>query len=305
MHIRHTVVSVLCAIAILAVETASVISGDGHSADPHLQLNPLYRELQEQGVAVGAKLKPTLPAPLFGDKLNAKQQSALLAKLAGDDYPLDELLRPSVVAPFVFKFGEFDTHDPTTLGRRTDLWFIAYGKLESLTHDNLTKLYKGVLKDSQPLKDALLKERGLKRLDSANAQEEFFHTSYPLLNRVRVHATFRTVSSRHEDSVVLASRLDAAFNKDKEFPNQWRPLEADEAGNLKPGPPQPYEGVGAYLRISRLQEPQGALFVELHQVFAEPTKWFDVPNVLRSKLPIVVLSEVRTFRRELLKLAKP
>jgi len=306
MHFCRTMAFLLFACAALALVAPPVTSGDAPATDPHLQLNPLYRELRQQGIAVGAKLKPTLPAALFVEGLNAKQQKVLLTKLAGDDYPVEELLRPSVVAPYVFRVTEFATQDPKTLGRRTELWFIAYGKLETLTHDNLTKLYQGARKDSQlkPLSDEHLAARKLKRLTSANIEDAFFHTSYPMLERVHIDATFRTVASRSKESVLLASRLDAAFATDKEFPNQWRPLDADEAGNLKLGPPQPYEGVGVYFKISRLHEPESALFIELHQVFAEPTKWFNSPGVLRSKLPLVVQSEVRAFRRELAKLAK-
>jgi hypothetical protein len=292
--------------AVVAVVAPLVMSGDAPQTDPHLELNPLYRELREQGVAVGAKLKQPLPAALFPEGLNAKEQTELIAKLAGDDYPLEELLRPSVVAPYVFKLSEFATQDPTTLGRRTDLWFIAHGKLETLTHDNLSKLYQGVRKDSRlkPLGDEALAARKLKRWTAANVEDNFFHTIFPLLERVQVHATFRTVTSRSKDAVVLASRIDPAFARDAEFPNQWRPLEADEAGNFKAGAAQPYEGMGMYFKISRLHEPAGALFIEVHQVFAEPTKWFNSPNVLRSKLPVVVQAEVRAFRRELTKLSK-
>ena len=50
-----------------------------------------------------------------------------------------------------------------------------------------------------------------------------------------------------------------------------------------------------------LAEPKGALFVEGHVVFAEPVKWFDGANLLRSKLPPVIQGQVRSFRRELAK----
>lgn len=300
MQFRLTIVA---AWVVASVGAAPLMSGDA-PADPHLRLNPLYRELREHGVAVGAKAKQTLPAASLPEGLTAKQQTAILTKLAGADYPLDELLRRSVVAPYVFRLSEFDTDDPATLGRRTDLWFIAYGKFETLTQDNLTKLFQSVRRDSQlkRLSDEALAARKLKPLAAAGVEEEFLHTSYPMLERVQIQATFRSVASRGKDSVLLASRLDPAFAKDKEFPNQWRPMEADLAGNLKLGPPQPYEGMGVYFKVSRLHEPAGALLVEVHQVFAEPVKWFNSPNILRSKLPLVVQSEVRAFRRELAKL---
>ena len=56
-----------------------------------------------------------------------------------------------------------------------------------------------------------------------------------------------------------------------------------------------------YFKITKLAEPAGALFVEQHIVFAEPTGWFDGNNLLRSKLPIAVQDNVRTMRKEFLK----
>jgi len=47
-----------------------------------------------------------------------------------------------------------------------------------------------------------------------------------------------------------------------------------------------------------MAEPAGALFVEQHIVFAEPTGWFGGAKLLRSKLPPVVQYAVRTTRQE-------
>jgi len=52
------------------------------------------------------------------------------------------------------------------------------------------------------------------------------------------------------------------------------------------------------MKITRLAEPAGALFVEQHIVFAEPTGWFGGANLLRSKLPPVVQYAIRTTRQE-------
>lgn len=293
-----------CTLAVLALVSASVRGGD--AADPHRQLNPLYRELCANGVPLGATVKQKLPAPLFADGLDAKEQTARLVKLAGEDYPLEELTRRSLVAPYVYKLTDVPTRDAAVLGRSADLWFVAVGRFDSLTHDNLVRLFQGVRKDSRltRLPEEALTARRIKRQKLVNLEETYVHTSYPMLERVQVDATFHCVISRTKESVVLASRLDPAFAQDGKYPNQWRSLEADEAGNLKVGPPQPYEGVGAYFRITPLHTPEGALFVEVHQVFAEPAKWFNNPNLLRSKLPLAVQAEVRAFRRELAKLGK-
>jgi hypothetical protein len=70
---------------------------------------------------------------------------------------------------------------------------------------------------------------------------------------------------------------------------------------VKAGPWKPFSGSGQYLKVTRLVEPQGALFVEYHLVFTEPADWFGGANLLRSKLPQAAQVIVRSMRRELLK----
>jgi hypothetical protein len=53
------------------------------------------------------------------------------------------------------------------------------------------------------------------------------------------------------------------------------------------------------VKITRLAEPAGSLFVEYHVAFAEPQGWFQGANLLRSKLPIAAQDSVRKFRRTL------
>src|SRR4051794_22803396 len=89
------------------------------SAKTHQELNPLYRDLLEKGVPLSARVVQPLPAPTMPDDADAATQQKVLTKLAGDDYPLEELTRASVVAPHIFKFREIATQDPDVLGRAT------------------------------------------------------------------------------------------------------------------------------------------------------------------------------------------
>jgi hypothetical protein len=84
---------------------------------------------------------------------------------------------------------------------------------------------------------------------------------------------------------------------DPEFPNQWRPV-TREGGTTGLGPATPWGGAGFYLKVTRLAEPAGALFVEQHVVFAEPAGWFGGANLLRPKLPLAVQDRVRAMRAE-------
>ena len=55
------------------------------------------------------------------------------------------------------------------------------------------------------------------------------------------------------------------------------------------------------MKMTKLHEPAGAIFCEAHVIYAEPHGWFDGANLLRSKLPAAVQTEVRSLRREMLK----
>src|SRR5205823_3593968 len=145
-------------------------------------------------------------------------------------------------------------------------------------------------------------KRGIKAKAEANLEETYAYVVGSILDRVQVSSTNHAMVSRTKDSIVLAGRLDPRFNKDADFPNQWRPMTLKDDGKEALGPAQPYEGAAMYIKLTRLHEPPGAVFVEFHQVFLEPKKWFDAPNMLKSKLPLVIQSEVRGFRKDFAKL---
>jgi hypothetical protein len=56
-----------------------------------------------------------------------------------------------------------------------------------------------------------------------------------------------------------------------------------------------------YVKITKLQEPRGALFIEQHVIYQEPAGWFGAPNYLRAKLPPAVQDNVRKMRAEIQK----
>ena len=291
----------LFAVILLAVLTIRAFSQT--TDDVHLRTNALYKELLDKGINVTDKVTLKLPVPTMADGLDKAGQLTVLQKLAGDD-SLDELLRSSVVAPQIFKFRDVDAGTADGRGRAIDLWFVAYGNLDRLTAKTLQGQFGGSSNRMTPLKDAELTQRNIKVSKEADLEETYVHVVGSILDRVQVSSTNHGMISRTKDSIVLATVLDPRFAKDAEFPNQWRAITLQEDGKEALGPPQPYSGAGMYLKLTRLHEPAGAIFVEFHQVFVEPKKWFDAPNLLKSKLPIVIQSEVRSFRRDLLKAGK-
>ena len=104
----------------------------------------------------------------------------------------------------------------------------------------------------------------------------------------------RGVHAKPSHTLLYAVRLDDRFQKDEKYPNQWREIQNS-------GAPKPYSGMGCYVQVSELTEPQGALLVEMHFILHEPPEWFGGPNLLRSKLPIAIRDNVQNFRRKVSK----
>src|SRR5258708_7819191 len=119
---RHMLTAV--AILILAV------AGGNHET-----INPLYQGLRTPGVSLAPNAQTPPPPPSMADGLDAAGQQAVLAKIVGDRYPLDEFTRDSVVAPFVLKFPEVKGG----AARAVDVWFVIYGDIDQLGKDNVLK----------------------------------------------------------------------------------------------------------------------------------------------------------------------
>ena len=121
-----------------------------------------------------------------------------------------------------------------------------------------------------------------------------------MFERVELSATRFSVLTRGKDSIVAAGRIDPRFDKDAEFPNQWRPLLRDEQAEIKPGPAHRLANAGGYAKITRLLEPADGVFVECHIVYEEDYGWFDGVSLVKQKMPVMVQEKVKTFRRKLL-----
>jgi hypothetical protein len=275
-------------------------------ADAHEQVNPLYKELRQTGIPISSASKSPLPAPSMPDGLDAKAQRAAIQKVAGEDYDVEELMRKSVVAAHVLRIRDIAPSDPKAPARGVDTWFIAYGNLETIANkDFLDRLLRANRDEgkARTLSAVDLAKRGITVLPQQEKNESFGHIVFTFLDRVEISATGHSYWSRTTDSIVAASRLDPRFRNDREFPNQWRPIVRNDDGKLEPGAAQPYDGAAYYVKITRLLELRGALFIEGHLIFAEPVGWFEGANLLRSKLPPVIQGQVRSARRELVKAA--
>jgi hypothetical protein len=274
------------------------------AADGHQQANPLYRELRQTGVPVTRAAHAPLPPPVMADGLSAEAQEAALKAAVGEDYSLEEFTRRSVVAPLRLRIRDFSPSDPAAPARGVDVIFIAHGGLNTVASkeflDRVLELNREEGKAKALTADELAR-RGVKIRPEDEKHEGFAHVTFTLLDRVQVSGVGQSFWSRTADSVVVAGRLDRRFREDAAFPNVWRPARKDRDGKKELGEAHPYDGAAYYVKVTRLARPDGALFVEGHVLFTEPRGWFDGANLLRSKLPPVIQSQVRAFRRELLK----
>jgi hypothetical protein len=275
-------------------------------ADDHEKANPIYRDLRQTGVAVGAAGRVRLPAPTMADGLSADAQEGVLKAVIGQDYSLDEFTRPSPVAPHCLQMHDPSPSDPKAPSRAVDVYFVAYGDLKTAASREFLERVLEMNREggkAHTLEPGELARRRI-RANPDDKQEGYAYFSFPMLDRVELSGVGHSYWDKGQDSLVAAGELDSRFRGDADFPNQWRPLGKDGDGPKRPGAAEPYDGVGYYVKVTRLARPKGALFVECHLIFTEPRGWFGGANLLRSKLPPAIQSQVRSFRRELKKASR-
>lgn len=271
-----------------------------------LAANEIYDSLVSQGIALSPEETVKLPQPILADGLSGSQQRQAIEALLAGRYEWDEFVRKSVVSPLLLKIGDGE-RDSGPTSRRVDLYFIAYGTLEVL-HDE-SKLQEQLNlaaagdEDSESgqvkiLSTEELAGRGLPTRQQAN-DPRWVAIEAKLLGKVQLNFTTRNSKTQSDDSMTIASIVDPKFQSDAEYPNSWRAITVDDAGRRQIGSPQPYPGLGCYVKATRLAEPAGAAFIEYHVVYAEPEGWFHGANLLRSKLPIVAQELVRKLRRKM------
>lgn len=278
------------------------------AADPtgHETRNPLYEQLRQKGVPISDKEQSALPAPLMADGLDGPAQIAVIKRLIGEDIDWSVFTDNSINAPqMLLPLRTIAGGDPQAPARAMDLYFIAYGPLKKLTDKGVLERVAGDNRkqgEGKALTSEDLKKRGINVAPENEKREGYGYAVFNLMDRVDLRSTGHTFWSETPESLLLAARIDERFAQDPQFPNQWRSL-TKEADGTKAGPPHPYAGAGYYLKVTQLKDPglKGALFCEIHEIFTEPTGWFQGTNQLTAKLPAVAQDLVRKLRRELKK----
>jgi hypothetical protein len=277
------------------------LTGQGKIESPHAR-NAVYAHVLNQGIsAAGQTVR--LPEPRLLDGQDQSAQRAALRDVAGSDRALDDLLRNSVTAPYIIKVHDVKATDATIRG--ADVWFVVYADLkqidfqqEAARTDQKEAEVANMWFKTSLLKDTDLRAAGVDPSSAAGQNTWYSHVRARLLDRIEFEVTNQVCASQSDESVVVASRTDPAFDKAGSNPNGWKPL-PPQGGPKAEVPAKSCPGGISYAKISRSQLKPGALLVEMHMAFVEPQEWFQGAPILRSKFSLVAQDQIRRLRRDL------
>jgi hypothetical protein len=268
--------------------------------------NSVYSEVLNGGLDVDAAgEKFTLPAPRLLDDQDANAQRSALREVATSDQALEEMFRPSVTAPYIIKVR--DAKAPDGIIRAVDLWFVVYADpkqvdpaKEAERTDQKEVEVGNMWFQTRLLKADELRTAGINTTASSTELKTWYaHVHARLLGRIDFEVTNQVVASRSNDSVVIASRTEAAFAKDGPNRNGWKTLASAGVTNQGRDAIKPYPGGISYAKMSRVAFKPGALLVEMHFAFVEPNEWFQGAPILRSKFSVAAQDQIRSLRREI------
>ncbi|MBM4072269.1 MAG: hypothetical protein FJ271_25580 [Planctomycetes bacterium] len=277
---------------------AALLAGAGLLADEPLPANPLLDQFLEKGIDVPGYGAFKLPKPTVRDGMTPAQLDSALKKAAGSA-PVRLFLEKGLFKPITLKVDQVYDADKVRQAQYVKLHFVAHGKLETVLKKNLlTQLIGGAKGKSNALDADQLKKRDLTLLKSKGLAEQYDILNMELLEKVSVSGITRSLKTTSDTVAYSTTILDDRFVKDAQYPNVWQHITAE--GSLI-GKPSPYSGMGGYVVALELPNPKGALYMEMHYILHEPKAWFGGPDVLRSKLPILIRDNVQEFRRKLAK----
>lgn len=269
--------------------------------------NPMFAELRTKGVAMSDGTRIPLAAPFLDDGLDAAGQRAVIGKLAAPTRTFDDLAARQLQAPVVINIRSPKLKDGG-LARVVDVGFISYGDWEKIQSDQFLEglirsprqeQVEGLPARSGTLTADDLKKRNIAAKVGEGLDERYFFSTANLLDQIQVASTRYSIGHRSQQSLVLAAKIDTQFDKDADYPNHWRRITFSSTGAAELGAPTVYTASGFYVKATRMEQPAGAIFIEHHMVFEEPTAWFNGGQQLRSKLPLLIQDEVRTLRRRM------
>ena len=264
----------------------------------------LLDRFTETGIVIDGDQACVVPKPSLHAGQDAESRQKVLDDLAGGR-GWKSFRRRSVVAPVEIDVKYIKDSEGNRIGHQAHSAFIVHAPLQSLKDRELMQQVFGEPNDDQEAEDFAVAEFPVEDLQKYGIEVVGEHESYgtiqvPLLKRVIVRGVIQTQRSVTDDQVVITWQIDPRFTGGPGGRNTWAPIERDDFGKKLEGKPQPYQGAGGYMCVTRLNEVPNACLVESHLVLHEPKQWFRGSNVLRSKLPLIMQESARSFRRKLM-----
>jgi hypothetical protein len=292
------------AMSFIALFFCQTLFAQGHAEgiEPEHARNAIYQAVR----TVGLKAEGTvaqLSGPLLRDGMSSEDQRALLLKLLDSTKALEDFLAPGVSAPIKIKLHDW----PGTIGtiRGFDIWFVVQAKLDEIKSEDISgPAKKGGNADAGGMhfEGNLLEAEELKKLGltPSGKMDRYDQIECALLDKVEAKLINRSLGTRSDGSLVVATQTVLTLPANEASRNAWRAVDR-RAAQTSFGPWQPYAGVIAYTKTSRLNFHPGALLVEIHGAFSEPRGWFNGRGILKSKITLVANDKIRDLRREIAK----
>ena len=268
--------------------------------------NDVYRLLVEPPQGCPLRLSPAR----FTTDSSAEAWRLLLQDEAEPRYRVEQLLRPTVVAPHILNMQRERLDEIASIRQHLRVVFGLRGQLDRLADEAFLDALLAAEGDesgdeavgrSRPLTDDELRLAGIEPPgagDKAAPGGEYYRLIHgELFSRVRFSGVVRGQWTRTQDAILLAVRFDDAFGDEERLRPTWQRLDRNAAGQLTVSQRGDFLGAGAYVRISRWPEQDDILLCEAEIVMIEPLAWFAGRNLLGSKFPAAIQSQVRAIRR--------
>ena len=262
---------------------------------------PMLDDLLEKGVVIPGGPKVLLPKPIAKANPSSDDKKAAVAWIKKQVNR--QVFDKDDDARYYYKERTVEGKQPYHI---VSIAFIAYGTLERLEKEKLLEGLLGSKEGKGPKKPIELTVRKIARVPKAVAEERYSAIDANLDDAVRITGVMRNQTWKCKGQVTSSSILDERFRDDKTHPNRFRKLTTDnKTGILHEGPSLPYAGFGGYARVTELEDPKGALFIEMYFIYHEPKEWFNGRGLLVPKLQIAFGDNIVILRRALRARPKP
>lgn len=292
-------------------------------------INRVYKELTTPATASPLRIAPAR----FAAAQSAAAQREALAEAGKPRHSVDDLLRPSVVAPHVLTMSRESLDPPDASVQQVRVVFALRGELESLAQDEfLNQLLAASTEDEQrkgaggtqpadgqpgeaeegqsrPLTGDELVAAGIdvaalstgESGQRASGGEAYRLVRGELFSKVRIAGVIHSRWTRDDDTILMALRFDQRFADQAALKPTWERLERDEAGQTRVVERGDWAGGGAYVQLTQWADDPGILICEAELSWIEPRVWFGGANLIGSKLPPAIQAQVREIRRAALR----